>query len=151
LEKISRFDNSLVTRFDGARLGILEVEQGVLDGWAKRFWFTGYATENLWCFSLETGQLATCELRYPRSEVVAIACQGEQASILVKHRSFFRIQKYKQVSSQLVCDIQVEAPSHDTLWREVSEKLNEPSAELRGRSGDKIVLTTETSALLAAL
>lgn len=149
--RIARFIDSFMTCSEEMRTGLLEVEHGVLDGSTKRFWFTAYATENLWCFSLGPPRIMACKLRCPRDEIMAITCQGEVVSIFVKHQRSFSIHKYKSIGSELIFDVQTEAPSHDLLWREVLGKLRQPSAELRGRSGDMIILTTERSALLAGL
>lgn len=151
LQVIARFNDSLVAGFEEPIPAILEVEHGVLDGSAKRFWFTAYPTENLWCFSLEARRIAACKLRYPRHEALAITCRGDQASVVVRQQSVFIIQKYRHVGGQLIFDSQVEAPSQDPLWGEALEKLSESSGELRGRPGDMIALMTETSALLASI
>jgi len=151
LLRIARFMDDFMASFKEPRPSFFEVEHGVLDGFARRLWFSAYITEYLWCFCVDSPRLLVCELGCRRDEIAAITCRADQASVIVRKQNGFGIRTYKHLGDRLIFESQTEAPSRDTLWHEVSEGLKRAPGELRGHTGNMIALTTEASALLAEI
>lgn len=80
---------------------LLEVETAVLDGDNARFWFTGYVTEYLWCFSFKNFSVMKCPLHCRREEILAITCDNQSASILLVREDTYKLQTYRRDQARI--------------------------------------------------
>jgi hypothetical protein len=151
LKKVACLTDDFVDTLKEPSLRLLEVEHGVLDASAQRFWFSGYPSEYLWCFSINNPQIRVCKLGCSRDEIRAITCRGDQAAIIVRRNNSFGICTYKHLDDRVTFEAQTEISTNHGAWREITERLNQPSGCLRGHADNMIALTTETSALFAEI
>ena len=151
LNRIDCLTDDLIASLKEPNHTILEVECAVLDASSKRFWFSAYSSELLWCFSFSNSQLHVCELGCPRDEIEAISCDCDKAYLIAKQRNYLNVYEYKHLGDKLILDSVDETSTKQTSWREITESLGDVSWNLRGLSGNMIALTTETSAVLAEM
>jgi hypothetical protein len=151
LRPIAQFSHDSLNHFADPKPLLLELEHGVLDGVHGRFWFTAFSNDYLWCFSLEEPRIVICELGCAKTDIVAISCQGVRASIILRQADGVRVRTYMRRANGLVFESQTDNLVVDTRWREVCEKLDGQSSQLRGRSENRILLMSASSVLLAEL
>lgn len=130
---------------------IFEVEHAALDSTNRRFWFSAYATEYLWCVSIDNLKLSACALGCPRASIVAITCDGDHASVIERHHNSLRIYVYRNLGAQIALETQIEVPTTDSVSRQIIATLDQPSARLRGHANNMLAATTDKLALLCQL
>jgi hypothetical protein len=148
--KIGRFVEVFADRFAHERF--MEVTCGVVDGEMGGFWFTAYSTDLLWYFSFKGPMTVQAgPLGCPASDVVAICCEGESATLLLRTGGRLTSRVYARKRDAVV----FQSESVLSLPANLNDRLHEldvsRSGRIAGLRGNYLVILTSGRALLAGI
>lgn len=147
LVKIARFSEP----YSGERFSremFLEVERAVVDRDTNYFWFTADATEHLWCFAVDTLEVAVGPLGCPRSKIVAIGCSGERASVIWQDSRGVLVRTYKKAGDAVVFETEEPLLFDNDLRRHFCRAVGAYAGHISGYVGNRFSLATPGRATL---
>jgi hypothetical protein len=129
---------------------LLEVERGVVDSGSAVFWFTGYDTEQLWCFEPFNREIITCPLGCPRVEIIALGCSGEKVIALRKRSADVFVRSYRRSDRSVDFESEEQLFISEELYRlfDNENALNPYASLFKGYAGSRFAVTTPERTVL---